>query len=54
LLPLYVKERSLSACATSVIFACKFDSETDIEFVPVVNIADALTGPLVVAPVGVT
>ena len=50
-----MKKRSLSACATSVIFACKFDSETEIWFALVVKVAEALTGPPpVVAPVGVT
>jgi hypothetical protein len=34
--------------------ACKFVSETDIAFVLVVKVAEALTGPLVIAPVGVT
>src|SRR3974390_588494 len=50
-----VNIRSLSACATSVIFACRLVRVIDRLPAPVVNETDAFTGPpLVDAPPGVT
>jgi hypothetical protein len=53
--PPKVKNRSLTNCPADVGLASKSDSTTCIEFVPVVNAAEALTEPSVtLLPVGVT